>query len=225
MLVGVKVDVDRIIRDQRREEARAGHKVARSDDGPRHMTVDRRAYFGELPIEARLAQRCIEGSECPLCGSLGCHETLIVLARDGVRADEAFGAGAVCFGELEIGDAATALSNQAVDLGLKRSRVDLEEELAFLDARAIFKGNAVDIAADARANLDRIHGLKASGEFLPFAQRLVNHLSNRNFGQGCAGGDAAALLSYARYRQTRRMRRARRNLLRAVHGFCELRES
>jgi len=109
------------------------------------------------------------------------HEALIIFARDGVRADEALGAGMICFGELEVRDAAAALGDQTIDLRLEGTRINLEEELTLFDARAVLEGDAIYIATDAWANLDRIHGLQPPAELLPFAQGLVNHFGDRNF--------------------------------------------
>src|SRR6202051_1353446 len=151
------------------------------------MTVDRCSHFGELPVEARLAQGRVDRTERPLCGGLGGHEALVLLARYGMCADEALGAGMVSLGELEIGDAATALRDQALDLSLKRAWIDLEEQLTLLYARAVLEGDPVYIAADPRADLHGIHSLQASSKLLPFAQRLVNHLGDHNLGAGCIG--------------------------------------
>src|ERR1700728_1263832 len=107
------------------------------------MTVDRRSYLGEFPVETGLAQRRVDGTQCPLRRCLGSHEALIVFARDGVRADEALGTGMICFGELEVGDAAAALGDQTIDLRLEGTWINLEEELTLLDARAVLEGDAI----------------------------------------------------------------------------------
>ena len=183
LLIGVEVHIDRIVGDERREEARARHEIPRGDDGARHMTVDRRAYLGELPIETRLVQGRIDRTQCSLRGGFGSDQALVFLARDGVRADEPLGAGVIGLGKLEVRHAAAALRDQAIDFGLEWTRIDLEQQLPLFDARAVREGDAIDIAADARTNLDRIHGLQAPGEFLPFAQRLVNHFGDRHLSQ------------------------------------------
>ena len=164
------------------------YEIAGGDDRARYMAVNRRTYLCELPVETRLAQRCVDGTQRALGRGFGGDQPLIVLARDGVGADEPLGAGVIGLREFEVRNAAAAFRDQAVDFRLKRPWVDLEQEVAFLDARAIHEGDAIDVAADARSDFDRIHGLKAPGEFLPFAQGLVNHLGDGHLSQWRSGG-------------------------------------
>ena len=99
-----------------------------------------------------------------------------------------FGARAVGLGKFEIGDAAGAFRDQPVDFRLKWPRVDLEQQLTLLHARAVREGHAVDEAVDARVDFHGVGGLQAAREFLPFAQRPVNHLGHRHLRQGSVGG-------------------------------------
>ena len=102
LLIGVEIDVDRIVGDERRQQAGAGHEISRSDDRPRYVTVDRCTYFRELPIQARFLQRRINRAQGSLRGRFGCDLALVLFARDGVRADQPFGAGAIGLGQFEV---------------------------------------------------------------------------------------------------------------------------
>ncbi len=98
-------------------------------------------------------------------------------------------AGAIGLGEFEVRNAARPFCDEPIDFRLERTRVDLEQQLAFLHARAIREGNAIDIAADSRTDIHRVHGLQTTAEFLPFAQRPMNHLGHRDLRQrGGRGG-------------------------------------
>src|SRR5580704_3459406 len=152
------------------------------------MAIDRCSHFGELAVEAGLTQGRVNGTEGALRRGLRRDETLVVLARNGMRADQAFSAGTIGFGEFEVGDAAATLCDQAVDLGLEGTWVDLEQKLALLDACSVGEGDAIYIATDARSKLDCVYRLQAPGKFLPLAQRLMNHLGDRHFRQRRIGG-------------------------------------
>ena len=85
--------------------------------------------------------------------------------------------------EFEVGNAARALGDQPVDFRLERTRIDLKQQLALLDACAIGEGNAVDVAAHPRTDFHGVDGLQTSGEFLPLTQRPVDHLGHRDLRQ------------------------------------------
>ena len=127
---------------------------------------------------------CIDRTQGSLSRGFGRHLPLVFLARDGVRADQPFGARAVGLGEFEVRHAARALRDQPLDFRLEGTRIDLEQQLAFLHACTIREGDAVDIAAHSRTHLHRVHGLQTTAEFLPFTQRPVDHLGHLHLRQG-----------------------------------------
>ncbi|MDT4851694.1 hypothetical protein FQZ97_858850 [compost metagenome] len=74
------------------------------------------------------------------------------------------------------------LGLQALDLGLEGARVDLEQQVAFLHQAAFIEGHLVDVAGDARADLDGLGGFQAAGEFVPFVEGLFDHLGDADLG-------------------------------------------
>src|SRR5205823_4849993 len=70
-------------------------------------------------------------------------------------------------GALHGGIRARKLGAEAVDFGLERTRVDLEEEVAFVDHRSFIEANGGDESGNARTDGDGVHGLEAGGEFVP----------------------------------------------------------
>src|SRR5205814_4642601 len=77
-------------------------------------------------------------------------------------------------GALHGGVGARELGAQAIDFGLERTRVDLEQEVAFVDHRSFIEANGGDESGDARTNGDGVHGLEAGGEFVPFGNVVRN---------------------------------------------------
>ena len=81
------------------------------------------------------------------------RELFEFLARDRVLREQTLRACAGRLGELELGLTALEFGAQAVDLELERARIDLEQQLIALDARAFDELDAIDVAADARRAL------------------------------------------------------------------------
>ncbi|MNE76902.1 hypothetical protein D3C80_1731670 [compost metagenome] len=75
------------------------------------------------------------------------------------------------------------LGFKAADLGLEWARVDLEQQIAFLDLGAFGKGDQVDLAGDAWPHFYRFGCLKATGELVPFVDRLLQHLGHADPGR------------------------------------------
>ncbi len=101
-----------------------------------------------------------------------------------MRTDQPFCARAVGLGEFEVGHAARTLRDQPLDFRLEGTRIDLKQQLAFLHARTIGEGNAVDVAAHSRTDVHGVHRLQTTAEFLPFTQRPVDHLGHLHLRQG-----------------------------------------
>ena len=166
LLVGIEIGVDRIVRDHRRQHARVRDEIAGRDQRARHAAVDRRAHFGELEIEPRRFERGGGGADVLGAGAGRGRELIEILLRDHVLRDEPLAAIVVRCGQRRLRARAAQLRRQPVDLGLERTRIDAEQQLAFLDARAFGELHRVDEAVDARPDLDAVDGLQAAGEFL-----------------------------------------------------------
>src|SRR4029077_16344156 len=57
---------------------------------------------------------------------------------------------------------------KTIDLRLKRTVVDLEQDLSLLDKAAFLERHIRDEARNARPDGDRLHGLESSRELVPF---------------------------------------------------------
>jgi len=70
------------------------------------------------------------------------------------------------------------LGFQALDLRLEGTRVDLEQEVAFLHQGAFLERHLVDEAGDARADFHGFRRLQTSGEFVPFGDLMLDDLGD-----------------------------------------------
>lgn len=89
------------------------------------------------------------------------------------------------------------LGFEALDLGLERARVDLEQQVAFLHQGAFMEGHAVDVARYPRAQLHRFRGFQAAGEFVPLVQRLFDDFGDADLGRRHALGGFRGLAAGA----------------------------
>ena len=157
----------------------------------RNAAVDRRAHFGEFEIEPRRFERRRRRADV-VAGRARIRRQLIeILLRNHVLRDQALAAVVVRCRQRRLRTRAAQLGTEAVDLGLERTRIDPEQQLAFLDARAFGELHRVDESADARTDLDAVDRLQTPAEFFPIAQRLGDHAGDRHRGSGWRGGRAA----------------------------------
>jgi len=63
-----------------------------------------------------------------------------------------------------------------------RDAIDHEQKVARHDHVALLEGDAVDIAADARAYVDRANGRDSPGEFVPLVHRFGHDLGDIDLG-------------------------------------------
>ncbi|MNH23930.1 hypothetical protein D3C79_838420 [compost metagenome] len=76
------------------------------------------------------------------------------------------------------------LGFEAAHFSLERAWIDLEQQVAFLDLGAFGEAHQVDLAGHARAHFDGFRGLEAASEFVPFVDRLLDHLGDGDLGRG-----------------------------------------
>lgn len=197
-LVGVEVGVDLVGADQGGEQGLPGvDQVAGGDLGAADATVDRRGDPGEAQVQAcRVQLRLGRGDR-----------RLGFLGGGGAGVGEFRGdrvAGAQAFAALGFVDAPRLgragllqLGFEALDLGLERARVDLEQQVAFLHQGAFMEGHAVDVARYPRAQLHRFRGFQAAGEFVPLVQRLFDDFGDADLGRRHALGGFRGLAAGA----------------------------
>src|SRR5258708_39378501 len=70
---------------------------------------------------------------------------------------------------------------QTVHFRLEGPRIDLKQEVAFANDLAFFEVHTLQVAGNARAHLDRMHGFKAAGELITVADLFADNIRYANF--------------------------------------------
>ncbi|MCY1183973.1 hypothetical protein D9M73_246300 [compost metagenome] len=78
------------------------------------------------------------------------------------------------------------LGFKAADFSLERARVDLEQQVAFLDLGAFGEGHLIDLAGNTRSDFYRLRRFEAAGELVPLIDRLLQYLGDADLGR-CGG--------------------------------------
>jgi len=143
----------------------------------------------------------IEGGMAAMAGGLN---PKVITRIKGTRSRTEVEMGAQTFATLGFvfaaGGIGARLCNQgfeAADLSLERTRVDLEQQVAFLDQGAFSECHFIDLAGDPWTNLDRFRCFQAPGEFVPLVDRLFQHLGHADLGCWHRGGGFRGLAASA----------------------------
>ena len=184
-LVEGELEADRIDRHDGGEQRRAAGSAAGDEIAGRHAAVadaagDRRAQLGELQIELGLAHRGLVGRDRRRGAALRLRALIEGLLGDGAVAHELLGALEVGFGEGEIGLGLREIGARLVERVLERPLVDGEQQIALLDHLAVAEMHLVEIAGDARANLDRVHRDEAADIFVLIDDAALDRLRDRH---------------------------------------------
>ena len=118
-----------------------------------------------------------------------------LVAGDGVAGEQGLRARVLDLRQLGRAARAFQFGQRAVELVAVAAFVDHEQQVALVDLLAFLVGDALDIAADAGAQLDRFHRGDAAGELVPLAHRPGHHLGHADFRRrwrGLAGSLGAA---------------------------------
>ena len=158
------------------------------DDGAADPPGDRRGDARELEVQLSGAQRRFDGRRLR-GGLLGKRGAAIeLLMRDRVLGGQPFRALEFGGGALNRGAGAQQFGAQAIHFGLKRPRVDHEQQVAARDDRAFLEADRGDVSRYPRPDGDGVDGLEAAGEFIPFGQVARDHLGGRHLGRRRGGG-------------------------------------
>jgi hypothetical protein len=193
-LVDVEIRVDRAVRHDRGEGARAADQIAYRDQGARYAAVDRCGHARVAHVELRRRERRLAGRERSLRVGVPGVRLIERLARDRVRCEQMLRARTIDLRELELAARTRALRFVAVDLLPKRSRVDAKQQLAALDVCAFREVNRLDVSRHPRMQLDAVDRREPSGGVLPIGDRALDHACDRDLGRRRGGrrGLAAA---------------------------------
>ncbi len=104
--------------------------------------------------------------------------------RNCVALTQTFAAAGFALGASLAGAGLLQLGFEALDLGLERSRIDLEQQITLFHQAAFIEGYAVDEAGHPWADIHRLRRLQAPGKFIPFIDRLFDHLGDADFRRG-----------------------------------------
>src|SRR5690606_26712886 len=183
-LVGVEVGVDLVGGDHGGQQRLAGtDQVALGDLGTADAAVDGRGDTGEAEVELGVLQLRLDRGDRGLGFGGGTGSGVGQLRGDGVALAQALAAARLVGGAVLVGTGLLQLGLEALDLGLEGTRVDLEQQVAFLHQAAFGEGDAVDVAGHARADLDGLRRFQATGELVPLVDRLFD-----DFGEADLGG-------------------------------------
>jgi len=163
--------VDRVLRHDGGEQRRiaggaAGDEIARRDSAVTDAAVDRRAQFGELHVELRLANGGVGRGKGGLRVAEGLRALLEHLLGDGLFRDELLRALEISFGVRDVRFGLRQVGLRLVERNLERPLVDGEQEIALLHQLPVLEVDLVEIAGDTRAHFHRIHGGEAADIFV-----------------------------------------------------------
>ena len=90
-------------------------------------------------------------------------------------------------GQLELGLVEIDLPDSLFELGLVRSRIDHEEEVALLDLRPFLERHLHKVARGPRADIHRLNRLGPAGEVHELGDRADDRLADRDDGRRGSG--------------------------------------
>lgn len=198
------------MRDDRRQQRVVGaREVAGRRERAADAARDRRAHFGEAEIELRVGDGRIGRLQirARLLGGRACIVELFL--RRCVRIDQRLHALELHVREVRGRARPLLLRARAIERDPVRARIDLEQHRALRDEIALLVCNALQIAADARPQLDSVDRFDASVEFVRDADRARRDGDDADFGQRMSGRFARAVVT-ARQRQQQSAGRAER---------------
>ena len=186
VLADIEVDVDRVLRDDGRQDRIAGvvaapaHEVAAGDERAADAAGDRRRDAAEAELElGRLDPRLRYLNR----GLRLAHDVLAVvedLLGDVVALQERAPALDV---EVRVADrdlGLVELGARLLDRALEGARVDLEQQVAFLDLLAVLEPDLGQIAADARPHVDGLDRVEAARVLVPLDDAAGDRLGDRD---------------------------------------------
>ena len=181
-------EVDRVQRDDRRQHRRAARDiVADADLAVRRPAARRRGDAGELDVERlrpgvgarrpdlrlRLAQRRLRVVELLLADRLQVEQLLLAVER---RLGDGGG-----------GDVARLVGLRLFEHRLERPRIDRHQQLALADELPVAEVQGLQIARNARPDVDLVDRLEAAGIIVPVDDRLDQRVRDGDLRRRTAG--------------------------------------
>jgi len=161
-----------------------GDEIAGRDAAIADATGDRSFQLGELQIELGLADGGLLRGNRRLRDALCLRALVEGLLRDGLVAHQLLAAREVAFGERQVGARLRELCPGLRERRLEWPAVNGEQRIALLDDLSVLELDLVEIAGDARPDLDHVDRNKAPDIFVVVGHRLLHGLRDRHGGRG-----------------------------------------
>ena len=181
-LIGIEIGVDPVGADQRGQQALPGiDQVAGGDLRAADAPIDGGDNPGKAQVETGVIQLRLDAGHCGLgfCGGAGAG--IGQLGGNGIALAQTLAAAGFAGGAQRLSTGLLQLGFEALDLGLERPWIDLEQQIAFAHQAAFVEGDLVNKAGYPRANLNGLGGLQAAGKFVPFVDRLFDDFGHADF--------------------------------------------
>src|SRR5258708_37250371 len=108
---------------------------------------------------------------------------IVIFLRDDARLSQSLLASEGSILQLLIGLRLLQLANRLVVSILIWSRIDLKEQIAFVDNVAFFKGNIDNVTADPRRYCHQLDRCRSAGELVPIHHLLLLRVAARDLGR------------------------------------------
>ncbi|MNN25451.1 hypothetical protein D3C81_1389240 [compost metagenome] len=176
-----------------------GHQVAGGDFRTADAAADWSSHTSKAQVQPGQIQLRLQGADRGAGFLGGAGPRVGQFGGNRVAGAQALTALGFVFAAGGIGARLCNQCFEAADLSLERTRVDLEQQVAFLDQGAFSECHFIDLAGDPWTNLDRFRCFQAPGEFVPLVDRLFQHLGHADFGSGHGGGGFRGLAASAEH--------------------------
>ena len=183
----VKVDVDWILRDDQRQQRRVRRAARRdpaseADIGAAQATVDGCGDARKRKLELRSRDLGFRDLERRLGLPVQARAILEHFLRHDLPLHERPATLDVELGIVHLGARLGEFGLRLPQHPLERSRIDHEQQIAFLHRLAVDEGDLIDVSGDAGANLDVSHRLEAAGVLVPLNDAADDRLARRDRG-------------------------------------------
>ncbi|MNQ87346.1 hypothetical protein D3C85_1025650 [compost metagenome] len=93
------------------------------------------------------------------------------------------------------------LGLESFDFVLERPWIDLEQQIPFLHQCTVGEGDTFNLPRHTRTDLDRFRRFQTRGDFVPFGDRLFDHLGDGNVRRPRCFGDIGRTIASGEHRE------------------------
>src|SRR5260221_279352 len=180
-LIHAEVSVNRIDADYGGESSGISlYQVANIHQLMADPSVDRRCNMSKFKIELSRIACCLRRDHLRRGLVLVRQCRIVIFLRDDPRLSQTLLALERRILQLLIGLRLLQLTNRLVVSILIGPRIDLKEQIAFVDNVAFLKGNIDNVTADPRRYRDQLDSCGSSGELVPIRHLLLLRFADRD---------------------------------------------